>query len=260
MKIKYIIINLLVLTINFSTFADSGIMAENARDYEKAVDEVISNYIHKTEVPTIDKVLRIQASENDMLALARLDPSLARTMPILLLANHARLKDLRHLPGELIVARAKVAGIDVLADEIGPSSMEYSKGRIFPRTKRFNQPSPTSTFPGVGDWSGHHAYARYCLANGEYEEAAEHFFKAVEIKDCRAGTKRKLWEFENLISSAWSHLLNGSLQSAKECLQQSQGLNVQAPPSNRTRYLEAILTGRVHPSLNISAKNSLVLR
>jgi len=125
MKIKYIIINLLVLTINFSTFADSGIMAENARDYEKAVDEVISNYLYKMEVPTIDKVLRIQASENDMLALARLDPSLARTMPILLLANHARLKDLRHLPGELIVARAKVAGIDVLADEIGPSSMEY---------------------------------------------------------------------------------------------------------------------------------------
>jgi len=260
MKIKYIIINLLVLTINFSTFADSGIMAENARDYEKAVDEVISNYIHKTEVPTIDKVLRIQASENDMLALARLDPSLARTMPILLLANHARLKDLRHLPGELIVARAKVAGIDVLADEMDRTSMEYSKGRIFPRTKRFNQPSPTSTFPGVGDWIGHHAYAKHCLSNGEYEEAADHFFKAVEIKDCRAGTKSKLWEFENLISSASSHLLTGSLQSAKECLQQSQGLNVQAPPSNRTRYLEAILTGRVHPSLNISAKNSLVLR
>jgi len=260
MKIKYIIINLLVLTINFSTFADSGIMAENARDYEKAVDEIISNYIHRTEVPTIDKVLRIQASENDMLALARLDPSLARTMPILLLANHARLKDLRHLPGELIVARAKVAGIDVLADEMDRTSMEYSKGRIFPRTKRFNQPSPTSTFPGVGDWIGHHAYAKHCLSNGEYEEAADHFFKAVEIKDCRAGTKSKLWEFENLISSAWSHLLNGSLQSAKECLQQSQGLNVQAPPSNRTRYLEAILTGRVHPSLNISAKNSLVLR
>lgn len=260
MKIKYIIINLLVLTINFSTFADSGIMAENARDYEKAVDEVISNYIHKTEVPTIDKVLRIQASENDMLALARLDPSLARTMPSLLLANHARLKDLRHLPGELIVARAKVAGIDVLADEMDRTSMEYSKGRIFPRTKRFNQPSPSSTFPGVGDWIGHHAYAKHCLSNGEYEEAADHFFKAVEIKDCRAGTKRKLWEFENLISSAWSHLLNGSPQSAKECLQQSQGLNVQAPPSNRARYLEAILTGRVHPSLNISAKNSLVLR
>ena len=260
MKIKYIIINLLVLTINFSTFADSGIMAENARDYEKAVDEVISNYLYKMEVPTIDKVLRIQASENDMLALARLDPSLARTMPHLLLANHARLKDLRHLPGELIVARAKIAGIDVLADEMDRTSMEYSKGRIFPRTKRFNQPSPTSTFPGVGDWIGHHAYARQCLANGEYEEAADHFFKAVEIKDCRTGTKRKLWEFENLISSAWSHLLNGSPQSAKECHQQSQGLNVQAPPSNRTRYLEAILTGRVHPSLNISAKNSLVLR
>ena len=98
------------------------------------------------------------------------------------------------------------------------------------------------------------------MANGEYEEAAEHFFKAVEIKDCRAGTKRKIWEFENLISSAWSHLLNGNLESAKERLQQSQKLNVQAAPSIRARYLEAILTGRVHPSLNISAKNSLVLR
>ena len=235
-------------------------MDENARDYEKAVDEVISNYLHEIEIPMIDKVLRIQACENDMLALARLDPSLARTMPHLLLANHARLKDLRHLPGELIVARAKVAGIDGLADEIGHSSMEYSKGRIFPRTKRFNKPSPTSTFPGVGDWSGHHAYARHCLANGKYEEAAEHFFKAVEIKDCRAGTKRKLWEFEKLISSAWSQLLNGNLQSAKERIQQSQKLNVQAAPSNRARYLEAILTGRVHASLNISAKNSLVLR
>jgi len=260
MKKKMLITLVCAITSMGALNADQSIMAENVRDYRKEIDGVINAYVLRGEIPTIDKALRIQACENDMLTLARLDPSLARFMPELLLANQVQLRDLRHLPGELIVGRARVVGVDVLRCEMGSKPMEYVKGRVFPRTKRFDPPLPSDEFPKKADWIGHHAFACHSLQAGDYELAGEHFAKASQIGESRKGTKRKVWEFENLVSSAWAYLLNGSADKAREALALAESLEVQARPSTRARYLKAVLTGQAHPSLNMALKDTLVSR
>ena len=110
----------------------SDILSENIRDYRTSVDEVITQFVSTGHAPTIDQALRIQSCENDMLALARLDPSVADSMPELLLANHVRLQDLRHMPGELVVGRAKIAGVHVLVPNLGNREIEYVKRTISP--------------------------------------------------------------------------------------------------------------------------------
>ena len=94
------------------------------------MDEVIIQFVNTGKAPTIDQALRIQSCENDMLALARLDPSIADSLPALLLANYAKLQDLRHLP-VLILGRAKTAGLDILSSRFKENEIEYKKGNIF---------------------------------------------------------------------------------------------------------------------------------
>ena len=237
--------------------ADAGILAEN-EDYRKSIDSVINSTWTK-RFPSIDQALRIQACENDMLALARLDPSLASLMPELLLAHHVRLRDLRHLPGELMAARAKAAGLDVLSPVFDSAPIEYIKGAIFQRTKRFDPPTASPTFPKSGDWIAHHAYALHCMQTGEYEQASEHFEKAGVIKESRGGTKRKVWEFENLVCAAWAMFSRDSAE-AKSVLSRAMSLDVQAPPSRRAQYLSAAIHGQTHPSLGMALNHSLAQR
>ena len=113
-----------------STNANSDILSQNIRDYRTSVDEVIIQFVNTGKAPTIDQALRIQSCENDMLALARLDPSIADSLPALLLANYAKLQDLRHLPGELILGRAKTAGLDILSSRFKENEIEYKKGNL----------------------------------------------------------------------------------------------------------------------------------
>jgi hypothetical protein len=251
---------LCLLISSVSLFGDSSLMIENAKLYRSKIDQVILDFIQAGKTPDIDQALEIQACENDMLALARLDPSLARSMPALLMANKVKLLDLRHLPGELIVARAEVAGIGVLDPKVGDQVFRYKKGRIFAREKEFRGQGSSEKFPVQGDWIAHHAYARNCLEVGEYEQAAEHFYQAAIVGESKDGTIRKIWEFENLVSSAWAHLLNGSLDKSRELLEMTESFQVQAPPSQRARYLDAVINDQVHPSLNLALKNSLALR
>lgn len=260
MKNKTLLTLATIILSTGSLGADQSIMTENVRDYRKEVDSVITAFVQRNEIPDIERALRIQARENDMLALARLDPSLARSMPELLLANQVKLRDLRHLPGELIVGRARSAGIDVLKVEMGRVPIEYEKGRIFKRSKRFSPGRPSDQYPGQNDWIAHHSFACHSLNVGDYELAGEHFSKAAFIHESRSGTKRKVWEFENLISSSWAYLLNGSPRKAKEMLAAAELLDVQARPSQRARYLKSVFTGQAHPSLGMELKDSLVLR
>ena len=201
MKTKLNLLMTLALLTAPGLCAATDILSENVRDYRKSVDGVINRYVSTGQSPSIDQALSIQACENDMLALARLDPSVADSLPELLLANHARLQDLRHLPGELVVGRAKTAGIDVLVPQWGNRQIEYVKGTVFPRTKTFSVPGADSAFPAREDWAAQHAYALHCLTAGEYQQAAEHFEKALAVKHAKKGTKSQVWEFENLVSA-----------------------------------------------------------
>jgi len=183
MKTKNTLFLFLFLFLTVRAFSDVSIMAENARDYRNAIDELILDFIQTEAPPKLDKALRIQAYENNMLSLARLDPASARNMPNLLLANEVRLRDLRNLPGELIVARAREAGVQVLEPDLNGREFRYEKGLIFKREKTFSPSVMSSEYPRRGDWVGHYGYALQALRQGDYEEAAQHFeFAAVVSK------------------------------------------------------------------------------
>ena len=243
-----------------STNANSDILSQNIRDYRTSVDEVIIQFVNTGKAPTIDQALRIQSCENDMLALARLEPSIADSLPALLLANYAKLQDLRHLPGELILGRAKTAGLDILSSRFKENEIEYKKGNIFRRNKRFVVPVASEKFPSRGDWIAHHAYAKHCVGKGEYQEAGEHFQKAIVIDEAKDGTKTFVWEFENIISSAWAYFLAGDLQKAKDAVVQSSEYSVHAPPSKRALYLKAVLCSEMDPQLGMLLNHTLVQR
>jgi len=260
MKTKNTLFLFLFLFLAVRAFSDVSIMAENARDYRNAIDELILDFIQTEAPPKLDKALRIQAYENNMLSLARLDPASARNMPNLLLANEVRLRDLRNLPGELIVARAREAGVQVLEPDLNGLEFRYQKGLIFKREKTFSPSVMSSQYPRRGDWVGHYGYALQALRQGDYEEAAQHFEFAAVVSKSKSGTVRKVWEYENLVSAAWAHLLNGSIRESRRVLGKSNSLVVQGPPSQRARYLESVLTERAHPSLDMALRNSLASR
>jgi hypothetical protein len=260
MKIKIVLLLSTFSALVSVGFSDTSIMSENARDYRDTIDEIIVDFIKRGSPPSLDKALHLQAYENNMLSLARLDPVSARNMPTLLLANEVRLKDLRNLPGELIVARARQVGVQVLEPNVRGIQFRYSSGLLFKREKSFESPGVSGNYPRDGDWCAHNGYALHALRSGQYEEAARHFEMASIIPKSKSGTIRKVWEYENLISAAWAHLLNGSIGDSRRLLVQANQLAVQAPPSQRGRYLESVLNQRAHPSLDMALKNTLALR
>ena len=55
-------------------------------------------------------------------------------------------------------------------------------------------------------------------------------------------------------------MLEGRPDKARASLAIAQALEVEGPPSTRARYLDAVLTGEVHPSLSMNLKDTLVRR
>lgn len=69
MKTKNTLFFFLFLFLTVRAFSDVSIMAENARDYRNAIDELILDFIQTESPPNLDKALRLQAYENNMVVI-----------------------------------------------------------------------------------------------------------------------------------------------------------------------------------------------
>lgn len=173
----------------------ADLIADNAAFYREHTDKVIREWADKGTHPDAETVLRIQTLENRFLSMLRLDPSLLGSVPPMHLAG-SDFKDLRHLPGQFVLLRAREAGLDLMEDRLG--------GRSFKQT-------------AVG------------------------------------GTETLEWEFENLLNACVHWMADGNRDKAVEALVRANRLKVQAAPSDRARYLSALLldgsTGSLDPAL-----------
>lgn len=159
------------------------LIADNSAFYREHTDKVIREWADEGTVPDAETVLRIQTLENRFLSMLRLDPSLLDSIPPMHLAK-SDFKDLRHLPGQFVLVRARKAGLDLLEDRL--------EGRSFKQTS-------------VG------------------------------------GTETLEWEFENLLNACVHWMLDGNRDKAVEALVRANRLKVRAAPSERARYLTALL-------------------
>jgi hypothetical protein len=82
-----------------------------------------NNFVQHDRVPGTTVILQLRTAENDMLGLAALSADLRAEMPPLVISQGLPLRDYRYLPGQLVVARLRAAGLDPLDDRL--------KGRTF---------------------------------------------------------------------------------------------------------------------------------
>ena len=95
-----------------------SIMRQTAARYDQKVSQVIADFVQHDRVPDSTVILQLRTMENDMIGLAALSADLRAEMPPLVLSQGLPLRDYRYLPGQLVVARLRAAGVDPLADRI----------------------------------------------------------------------------------------------------------------------------------------------
>ena len=96
--------------------------------------------------------------------------------------------------------------------------------------------APSTTFPRSGQPDDKYAYAHGLWDSGEYEEAAMWFERAADVR-----TVTGEWEFENLLNATVAWLEAGNPDAARASLKRGLAVRVQAPPSEKARYLQALL-------------------
>ena len=124
-----ILLLVLAASAQASDYATS-VIDDNATFYRERTDRVVNNFLQRGTHPNSDDLARIQTLENHFLAAIRLDPAMRQRTPTLLLSS-IKVKDLKNVPGQFIVARAKGAGLDIRADRLN--------GRSFRQNPSFNQ-------------------------------------------------------------------------------------------------------------------------
>ena len=112
-----------------SDYALSAI-ADNSTFYRERTDRIVGDFLQRGTYPSSDDLVKIQILENHFLAAIRLDPSMRKHSPTLLLAS-IQMRDLRNVPGQFIVERAKGAGLDLRADRL--------QGRTFRQIPAFTK-------------------------------------------------------------------------------------------------------------------------
>ncbi|MFW5838261.1 MAG: hypothetical protein ACOCVM_09630 [Desulfovibrionaceae bacterium] len=127
--LNIIILLALAASARASDFAGSAI-ADNSSFYRERIDRVVSDFLSRGAVPNSDDITRIQTLENHFISTIKLDHSARKRVPTLLLAS-IKVGDLRNVPGQFVVERAKGAGLDLRADRL--------KGRSFRQLPAFSE-------------------------------------------------------------------------------------------------------------------------
>lgn len=128
-NIRLILLLVLATSAQASDYA-SSVIEDNATFYRERIDRVVHGFLHRGSYPSSDDLVRIQTLENHFLAAIRLDSAMRERTPTLLLAS-IKMRDLRNVPGQFIVERAKGAGLDLRADRL--------KGRAFRELPAFSE-------------------------------------------------------------------------------------------------------------------------
>lgn len=104
----------------------------------------------------------------------------------------------------------------------------------------YNEPGvPTTEYPKRGaQATEQYNYARSQWDAGEFREAAV-FFEKSAASDTETGE----WEFECLLNATVCWLEAGDLDKAKRALTRANEVAAHAAPSQRARYLNALLLG-----------------
>jgi hypothetical protein len=121
----------------------------------------------------------------------------------------------------------------------------------------YNEPGlPTTEYPERGKAGQAYDYARGQWDQGEYREAAL-WFERSAASDTESGE----WEFECLLNATVCWIEAGDLDKAKAALARANEASVYAPPSQRARYLNALLfggdRGQLAPSLRATLPRAL---
>lgn len=95
----------------------AGVIDDNATFYRERTDRVVQSFLQRGTYPSSDDLVRIQTLENHFLAAIRLDPAVRGRTPTLLLSK-INMRDLRNVPGQFIVERAKGSGLDLRTDRL----------------------------------------------------------------------------------------------------------------------------------------------
>lgn len=111
-------VGFVLLLTGFQAAEPPSIMRQTAARYDQKVGQVIVDFVKNDRVPDASVVLQLRTIENDMLGLAALSVDLRAELPPLVVSQGLPLRDLRYLPGQLVVARLRAAGLDPLEDRL----------------------------------------------------------------------------------------------------------------------------------------------
>lgn len=116
---------ILLATVASASASRDAATTETVRDtiraYDREVDRVLRQYLDRGEAPTADQVLRIRSIENQLQSMRMISRNQIQ-LPPLMLSGEIALRDTVNMPGQMIAARARAAGLDLWADNLGNRS------------------------------------------------------------------------------------------------------------------------------------------
>lgn len=95
-----------------------SVMRQTAARYDQKISHVIADFVQHDHLPDSTVVLQLRTLENDMMGLAALSADQRAELPPLVVSQGLPLRDYRFLPGQLVVARLRAAGLDPLSDRL----------------------------------------------------------------------------------------------------------------------------------------------
>ena len=93
------------------------VLRDNAARYTERIDRIVGVFLADGTPAYTEDLARLQTFEFHFLSSARLDPHLIDRLPPLLLSQ-IEVRDPRNAPGQLLVARAEAAGLNLRRDRI----------------------------------------------------------------------------------------------------------------------------------------------
>ncbi len=208
-------------------------------EYKAALDQVIRNAAEAKGKFTLapDEATSLRSSEYELLGHARLGALKKAELPVLVFAE-GKPQTVEEIPGRALELRLLRLRVNPWEDGLTNKAFQYYHETGYGEAVSFSRSCPTNRYPELGNFQASYAYAMALIGRREWTDAAKHLTDAIAVPGGTAGGE---WEFQILITRAWTEAMAGDFAKAKATLEEALAREHQCEVPVRGRFLSRIL-------------------
>jgi hypothetical protein len=184
-----------------------------------------------------DDAASLRGLEYELLGHARLGVLKKAELPVLVFAE-GKPQTVEEIPGRALELRLLRLKVNPWDDGLSNKVFQYHPETGYGEPISFSQPCPTNRYPEAGNFQASYAYAMALIGRREWADAVKHLTDAAAVPD---GTVGGEWEFQILITRAWTEAMVGDFARAKTTLEGALAREHQCEVPIRGRFLSRVL-------------------